>query len=290
NFYKRIEELEGKVIGEYIGNDININCICKNGHKCSPTPHNIQRGNGMCITCAGKDFKVAKANFYKRIEELEGKVVGEYTGSSSKVECVCKNGHICNPYPNNIQQGQGMCQKCKQSGGEIFISIVLELLRIIYRSEVNNDKLKRKLRFDFYFEYQGKMYYLEFDGIQHFKYIPFFYNNNYEIFIQKQQIDLVKNHIARKNNITMIRIAYPQIKDISVEEFSKYLLDLIENNKDKWLITDHELYNEMNSKQLSEETIKEYIKAVEEMNDEDLENDNDDDYLEVEFEEQDDNE
>src|SRR6185437_12902225 len=89
NFYKRIEELEGKVIGEYIGNDININCICKNGHKCSPTPHNIQRGNGMCITCAGKDFKVAKANFYKRIEELEGKVVGEYTGSSNKVECVC---------------------------------------------------------------------------------------------------------------------------------------------------------------------------------------------------------
>jgi hypothetical protein len=33
-------------------------CMCRNGHLCSPTPNNIQRGQGACAACAGKVWDV----------------------------------------------------------------------------------------------------------------------------------------------------------------------------------------------------------------------------------------
>jgi len=118
NFYKNIENLGGKVIGEYKNTDTPVECICKEGHPCNPRPHGIQKGEGMCIICAGKDSETAKQNFYKNIENLGGKVIGDYINSSTPVECICKEGHTCNPIPNGIQQGQGMCRICAGKDSE----------------------------------------------------------------------------------------------------------------------------------------------------------------------------
>jgi stress response protein YsnF len=112
NFRKSIEELGGKVIGEYKGNKISVECICPKGHKCNPRPNDIQKGTGMCKICAGKDSKTAEINFRKSIEEIGGKVIGEYKGNKISVECICPKGHQCNPIPNYIQQGRGMCKIC----------------------------------------------------------------------------------------------------------------------------------------------------------------------------------
>jgi len=116
NFYNNIEELGGKVIGEYKRAIDPIQCICKNGHDCYPYPSHIQRGQGMCIICAGQDPETAKQNFYKRIKELGGEVIGEYVNNNTPVECKCKNEHICNPRPSDVQRGQGMCNKCITNG------------------------------------------------------------------------------------------------------------------------------------------------------------------------------
>jgi hypothetical protein len=118
NFYKNIENLGGTVIGEYKNTDTPVECICKEGHPCNPRPHGIQQGHGMCIICAGKDSETAKQNFYKNIENLGGKVIGDYINSSTPVECICKEGHTCNPIPNGIQQGQGMCRICAGNDSE----------------------------------------------------------------------------------------------------------------------------------------------------------------------------
>lgn len=88
-----------------------------------------------------------------------------------------------------------MCNRCSQSGGELFISHVLESLNINFKIEVNNDFIKNKFRFDFYFEYNNQKYYLEFDGGQHFEYLNFFHDS-IDDFIIRQQKDLFKNYIA----------------------------------------------------------------------------------------------
>ena len=112
NFHYNIEKLGGTVIGKYINNNTRVKCRCKNGHHCSPTPESIHRGQGMCGPCAGNDSKTAEMNFHKNIQDQGGTVIGKYTNNSTPVECRCKDDHICNPTPNSIQQGGGMCAIC----------------------------------------------------------------------------------------------------------------------------------------------------------------------------------
>jgi len=116
NFYTNIKELGGKVIGEYEGKDIPVNCICSKGHHCSPRPNSIRNGQGMCITCAGKDPETVKQNFHDNIKKLGGTVIGKYTYSDIGVDCICSKNHHCNPKPNSVQQGQGMCIICARKG------------------------------------------------------------------------------------------------------------------------------------------------------------------------------
>ena len=113
-FVRNIEEkLGGKIVGEYKGNIIPVKCICKKGHICNPIPGNIQQDKGMCKICAGQDSETAKNNFINSIEEkLRGKVVGEYKGNYTPVDCICQEGHKCNPRPSDIQQDKGMCRIC----------------------------------------------------------------------------------------------------------------------------------------------------------------------------------
>jgi hypothetical protein len=259
NFIKTIiEKLEGKVIGEYVNNTTCVKCICKHGHECNPKPNSIKQGHGMCKICAKNDPELSKYNFTNKIIEYGGSVIGEYQNANSKIKCICKNNHVCYPYPSNIQQGHGMCNKCSQSAGEIFISNVLEKLNITYVTEVNNDLIKNKFRFDFYFEYNNNKYYLEFDGKQHFKSDSLFHES-IDKFTQHRQKDLFKNYIARKSNIRMIRIEYLQIKGKNTEEFSIYLKALIDSNLDGYLIVNSELYNDWIFEEPSSETIEKYI-------------------------------
>ena len=44
--------------------------------------------------------------------KLRGKVVGEYKGNYTPVDCICQEGHKCNPRPSDIQQDKGMCRIC----------------------------------------------------------------------------------------------------------------------------------------------------------------------------------
>ena len=117
NFYKRIDDLGGTVIGEYKGSDIRVECRCKNDHLCNPNPESIQQGGGMCNECPRNSSEIAEQNFRDNIEKLGGTVIGEYKGSRIQVKCKCKNDHICNPAPNYIKRGYNMCNKgiCKNT-------------------------------------------------------------------------------------------------------------------------------------------------------------------------------
>ena len=106
NFLENINNLGRTVIDEYINSHTPVECICKNGHSCNPS---ILQGQGMCRICTGTCLETAKQNFYTNIENLSGTVIGEYINSHTPVELICRNGHLINTRPNNINH---MCRMC----------------------------------------------------------------------------------------------------------------------------------------------------------------------------------
>lgn len=257
-FEETIIKLGAKIIGEYKNCQTPIECECSEGHKCNPRPSDTRRGVGICRVCAGNDPITAGNNFIKNIENLGGSVVGIYKMKDIPVECLCPNNHTCFPIPNCIRNGQGMCEHCKQSSGEQYISRILNKLDIKFEIETKNSLIKNKLRFDFKYEFNNQYYYLEFDGGQHFKYTPYIHDNE-EDFKERQQKDLLKNYVAKLSNIKMIRIAYDQINR-NADEFCEYLLKLM--RKDDMLIIDSDKYNWMNNISLLDSTKEKYLVKI----------------------------
>lgn len=114
NFRQCVAELGGEVLEpKSIGKDKPHRCLCAEGHECSPSPSSIQRGQGMCLTCAGRNPAVAWENFRQQVAELDGTVLEqEWLGARTPHLCRCVNGHECKAYPNNVQQGEGLCRVC----------------------------------------------------------------------------------------------------------------------------------------------------------------------------------
>jgi hypothetical protein len=52
------------------------------------------------------------ADFHRRVNELGGRVVGDYINAKTPVRCVCLEGHDCAPQPSDVTSGQGICRVC----------------------------------------------------------------------------------------------------------------------------------------------------------------------------------
>lgn len=57
-FRTYMAEAGARVIGQYVTARTPVDCICPNGHPCSPRPNNVQQGAGMCRICAGTTWDV----------------------------------------------------------------------------------------------------------------------------------------------------------------------------------------------------------------------------------------
>lgn len=55
---------------------------------------------------------------------------------------------------------------------------------------------------------------IEFDGEQHFQYIPSLHGHDYSRFEAQQQRDKEKNQYCLKNNIMLLRIPYYEIDNL----------------------------------------------------------------------------
>lgn len=119
-FLSRMDELGATVTGRYLTIQTPVNALCKNGHACAPRPSNVRNGQGICRTCAGQNPVVAEANFRARVEELGGEVLGQYRGTGRPVLVRCAEGHLSEPYPNNVRNGEGVCRFCKGRKWDVF--------------------------------------------------------------------------------------------------------------------------------------------------------------------------
>ena len=126
--------------------------------------------------------------------------------------------------------------KKRQSRGECLVAMILEEYGISYQREKIFPDLKDKgyLRFDFYFELEGRGFVIEFDGAQHQKAIPHFGG---EVAFQiTQRHDAMKNDYGRSKDITVIRISvlnYEKAKTQIAEEIEKVVPGALGRLKEK---------------------------------------------------------
>jgi hypothetical protein len=114
-FRARVEELGGEVLYEsWRGAQKGHRVRCASGHENAPSPTNVQRGGGICRTCAGNDPKAAEAAFRARLAEVGATLVEpEWRGAIARHEAKCAAGHTCYPIPHKLPQNR-VCTKCPQ--------------------------------------------------------------------------------------------------------------------------------------------------------------------------------
>jgi hypothetical protein len=172
---------------------------------------------GKCPYCQGKlaseDYNLLKDN-PEVCEEWNynknNKSPNQYTvGSKKKVWWICKKCN--NEWESNIvnrTNGRG-CPQCNESKGEKKIADIFNLNKIYYISQKEFEGLlgmgNGNLSYDFYLPYNNIL--VEFQGLQHEKYVKGFHNTKYD-FIKQQEHDKRKHEYAKNNNIRLLEIWY----------------------------------------------------------------------------------
>lgn len=193
------------------------------------TPDAHSRGQG-CPSCAHQkrvDSRKKRTN-EEFIQEASNIHINKYNyNNTNYYNLITKIIITCPDHGNFLQtpkahlKGQG-CPLCAnekrliffQSKGEKLIEEFFINNDIIYEPQKMFDGCERvgKLRYDFYLPTLNIL--VEFDGEQHFKFIPKFHKDM-KIFKIAQERDAIKNNYAVDNNIQLIRIKYNQQSNIS---------------------------------------------------------------------------
>jgi very-short-patch-repair endonuclease/formylmethanofuran dehydrogenase subunit E len=126
---------------------------------------------------------------------------GSYRTTRIKIPVICKkHGLFHTTYSQHIIQKSG-CPKCNSSKGEKEIIKILSELKINYIHQFKFDDYN--YRYDFCIPKIKLL--IEYDGIQHFKIIEFFGENNYRKTVNN---DIQKFLIAKAFGYNILRIKY----------------------------------------------------------------------------------
>lgn len=156
-----------------------------------------------CETCFNASFASSdKAKYWSIKNDCRPRDM--FLNSNFKRWFTCENGHDFDIALNSIKRGR-WCSMCKiwknreecleiieRITGKIFIECRLRILDTLQLDGYNEELMLA-------FEYNGE---------QHYEYIPFFHNNDIRRFKKQQERDLRKIELCKNNNIFLIIIPY----------------------------------------------------------------------------------
>lgn len=181
-----------------------------------------KRGQG-CPICANEMLSIIQRDstqsFVNKAKLIHGDKYDysrvKYNKSNIKVDIICPKHGSFKQSPNKHLMGEG-CPLCKNSIGENIIERYLTENNIYhirqYKVELDYKLFSRnKLRIDFYLP-TYKMF-IEFNGGQHYIYIPMFHKTE-EDFQKQVERDKRLKQYCKDNKIKLIVIKYNQIDKI----------------------------------------------------------------------------
>lgn len=231
-FYDCVAAMGGKVIGVYVDTMTKVTLECEKGHSWKVTPNSILRGT-WCRTCFWK-YDSMVATLDEITKQRGGSYEGKYINCRTSLSFKCAKGHTWITSAGTVIRGS-WCPVCRCSHGEEAVRKVLTDAAIPFVPQFQHALLPTR-KYDFAFVYNGQHYIIEFDGEQHFNYVPFFHKDE-NMFKFKQEIDRIKTYVAILSGYKVIRIDYSQIANVSL-----HILTALTVNQTLYLSTP-ELYN-----------------------------------------------
>lgn len=193
------------------------------------TPQSHLSGRKGCLKCKSEKLSnLKKSNtedFIKKANKIHldkynySKV--NYISAHSKVTIICPEHGEFEQTPNHHLNGQG-CPICKSSKGELLVKNILTKYKIPFKSEVTyatNEivRNKKEFRIDFVITLNNHLYFIEYNGIQHYKPIEYF-GGKYEFELQQKRDNYVRNFVLRHSDkISLLELNY-KLKEKTVEE------------------------------------------------------------------------
>ena len=245
-----IEEVEQKFPNmydfskvQYINSKTKVILICKKcGYEWSVTPGNLLNLEHECPKCRRKmgnyytrlksqkgiEF-VAKSNLIHKGKYLYDKV--NYVNNYTKVTITCPIHGDFEQSPNHHLQGEG-CPLCnnictrssKRSKGERIISSILKKHNIRFEEQVpiHIENYSKSIIVDFVIYKDDKIYYIEYNGKQH--YIPIKFFGGDLKFQEQMDRDRRLYEYCLKHNISFIEVKY----DLQEEEIENIITEELE--------------------------------------------------------------
>lgn len=210
--------------------NITYKCKCKCGNEIIVAGTKLKNGSVQSCGC----YHNSQEFFAKQRKDLQGqifnylkalKVDEEKTKLNKKVywKCQCLNcGNIISVSRNNLENGQISCG-CIKSNGEKQLNSLFEQNNIRYKTQISFDDLKDKgrLYFDFgiYNNNNELLCLIEYNGIQHYKEIPFFGG---EEGLKKQKYrDQLKISYCKQHNIPLI--IFNSLEEININKINEVI-------------------------------------------------------------------
>lgn len=202
-------------------NNSHIPITCNSCHlKWSPTIRQHIYDRTECPQCTGHlpitydKFITVVNNLYGDDYDFSQIKESDIISTRSRVSVSCL---ICNvkwnPEVRSLIYHKTKCPGCNATTGERACMKALNSFNIKFEREIGINSLLNRL-YDFRFVHDKIKWLLEYDGGQHFKYVPFFHDDNIETFYEHQNIDIIKTKSAIEEGYYVIRIDYTQINNI----------------------------------------------------------------------------
>lgn len=193
--------------------------ICPIHGEFEQTANSHLTGSG-CSKCSNKysyntEEWIIKANFVHKYLYNYDKV--HYSNANTKVIITCPIHGDFSQKPSDHVNGNRGCPLCASSKGELLIYNWLKRNNVTFKREFELiiseiAKNSTKVRIDFFIKINNAQYFIEYDGIQHFKYTPYFHKNGIKDFERQQRRDKVLNDFCElhKDKVVLIRFNYKQ--------------------------------------------------------------------------------
>ena len=204
------------ILDEYknIRSAVRYKCnICGFEHQASP--QHLLEGHG-CPNCYKIKQHYTLEQFIEKARKIHGDKYNysgsEYVNSKTKIKIICPEHGEFWQEPSQHLLGSG-CPMCQRTYGEQLIATWLESnnIKFLEQTKIFTSNIARNANYvivDFIVNYNDKVYYIEFNGKQHYMYIPYFHKGGEIDFKKQQQRDLIlKNHCI-DNSIILIEIPY----------------------------------------------------------------------------------
>lgn len=197
-------------------------------------------------------IKMSTVAKYQQVAIQKGGILlSTTTPKNRKLQWQCSNGHVFSLTAYKVHRRGKWCQTCGASIGERDIRGILQEFNIPFTQQCILPILPRR-KYDFYFEYLGRKYLVEFDGQQHFQYVRKYHKTKAK-FLESQIVDRIKTWAAWNSHCYLIRIDYSQI------EYIRYHILNAVNSSNVVYLSNPELYKYITEVNITPEQLRQYI-------------------------------